>query len=104
MKRQPEVDRPAPPEWIVKLVFLLLSRQQKRQKTFAAAFDLTKAAGEVCLLIIAFLGTPLRAMVAILTVGFATLRARDLRIHPAEGTPAEAATDMCALAAMLVMS
>jgi hypothetical protein len=43
-------------------------------------------------------------MVAILTVGFATLRARDLRIHPAEGTPAEAATDMCALAAMLFIS
>jgi hypothetical protein len=104
MKNQTEVKRPAPPEWIVKLVFLMLSRQHKRKKTFAAAFDLMKAAGELCLLVIAFLGTPLSAMAAIVTVGFGVLRARDLRIHPAEGTPAEAATDTLALAAILVMS
>jgi hypothetical protein len=104
MKNQNEVKRPAPPKWIVELVFLMLSRQHKRKKTFAAAFDLMKAAGELCLLVIAFLGTPLRAMAAIVTVGFGVLRARDVRIHPAEGTPAEAATDALALAASLVMS
>jgi len=104
MKNQNEVKRPAPPEWIVKLVFLMLSRQHKRKKTSAAAFDLMKAAGEFCLLVIAFLGTSLSAMAAIVTVGFGVLRARDMRIHPAEGTPAEAATDALALAAMLVMS
>jgi hypothetical protein len=48
MKQESEVNRPAAPEWIVKLIWLLLSRQQKRQKTFAAAFDLTKAVGELC--------------------------------------------------------
>ena len=104
MKNQIEVRRPTPPEWIVKLVFRMLSRQHKRKKTYAAAFDLMKAAGELCLLVIAFLGTPLRAMAAIVTVGFGILRARDMRIHPAEGTPAEAATDALALAASLVMS
>jgi hypothetical protein len=104
MKNQTEVNRPAPSQWIVNLIMFMLSRQHNRQKTFAVAFDLMKAAGELCLLIIAFLGTPMRAMAAILTVGFGTLRARDLRIHPAEGTPAEAATDSLALAAMLAMS
>jgi hypothetical protein len=104
MKNQIEAKRSAPPEWIVKLVFLMLLRQHRRKKTFAAAFDLMKAGGELCLLVVGFLGTPLRAMVAIVTVGFGVLRVRDMRIHPAEGTPGEAATDVLALAAILVLS
>lgn len=65
--------------------------------------DPRKMIGEVCCLMVAFLGTPSMVVAAIIIAAFATLRARDLTYHP-KATAIEAATDALVTASAIVLS
>jgi hypothetical protein len=70
------------------------------------SFDTRKVLGETCWLCIAFIGAIefWRPMLAVVLVSLIALRIRDGFIHPAEGLPAEAATDGLAMAGAIGLS
>jgi len=105
MKNRSQSPRPAPPAWIIKIIEKrMAAAARKRALGIGTTYDPRKAIGEACLFGLAFLGAPWRAVLAVITVAFGTLRMRDQWIHPAKGTAAEAATDALVTAAGVVMS
>jgi hypothetical protein len=96
------------PAWIVKLVKYLLRLQTRKPVLgIGTTFDIRKAVAEIVVIAVVFyslVGAPWMTVAAIVTVGFITLRIRDLLIHPAQGTVDETATDALVMAAAVAMS
>jgi len=92
-------------KWVTKMVQELgPSRKRKQILGIGTTYDPRKAIGEVCLLLFSLVGTPWRALLAMITVAFGVLRVRDWQIHPAKATAAEAATDGLAMGACMLLS
>ncbi len=121
-----------PPEWLVRLVEVLIPSAHRdliagdlREQSlggwqylwFAAStiagslrgrmldcFDVRLIAGEVALLYVAFAGAPLLPVAIVLLTTLTALLARDAYIHPARGTAREAVSDAVAGATFLVLA
>jgi hypothetical protein len=94
---------PVPPAWVVMAVEKLLSLFKDRPaKGIWSMFDMKKIGGEACLIMIAFLGTPWRTLLAIQVAALGILRVRDIKVPKPEGTAIEAATDGLMMASAVV--
>jgi hypothetical protein len=90
-----------PPTWIVKFVRKLAAKRDG--SLIGMSFQPKKIFVEQAVIIAAFWGTPWPAMAGIMGIAFFTLRLRDLWIYPADGTPAEAATDVLIMAGAIAL-